>query len=254
MSTRYLAQGKRRIFIFVALLFVFGSLFPIQIVKATSIKSREISDLIYYDDISPTAFLQEEPEQEPKLELTTKMFDVKAQKRYLYLGGTTGKTQEFGLVIPKGAVLVDDFSTDLTEAFAQYVVRYGTSNPSVAGVTSDGVITAVKEGTCAIIAVVELIDGEYRVFERTIVVKRASIEFIDFTEELKVGEQFTFRIQLNGYCPSDVKWMTTHKNGAIVGKNRGSLTAVVKAVTEKTDGISIQVGEIVYSLRIKIKK
>lgn len=260
MSVSFKTRVKRRIAILITLLFVFGTIFPGQFVNASSAKpsvSDQVIPLIEVGNgegaVTPTP-TPSPVEIEPKLVLTTKMFDVKAQNGPLYVGGTIGMTKKFILIAPKGAERVESFSADKTKALAQYLVRYGTSNPEIVGVTSEGIITAVKEGTCLITAVVELSDGSNRVFELTIVVKRASITLIDFTNQIKVGEKFTFKISVKGYRLSDIKWMTAKRSGAVVASNKGKLTAVVKGVSAKADVIYIYVGDTIYRMNIKVIK
>lgn len=186
--------------------------------------------------------------------LSKEMFGVEEQEQYLYFGGTTGNTQPFGIIVPGGAVCVSSFSTDAEQAKSEYIIRYGTSDPNIAGVTSDGVITAAGEGTVMLTSVIELYGGISVIFERTITVKKAYICFLEFIHEMKIGEECRFTVRLFGYRLEELKWMTERRDGVVVGKNYGKSSVIVRAVSAKNDTIYVQLGDLVYEIKVKVTK
>lgn len=176
-------------------------------------------------------------------------FFLKEQENVLYVGGTCGDRQPFGVCAPDGMCEVKE----LTGKNSEFVIRYGTDAPKVCGVTEDGIIVAISTGEALVTAVIELNNGESFVFTRQITVKPAEVVFTQFTEKFKVGEKVLFQVEVYGYDEASLRWMTAKRGGAVVGKNEGKTKAVIKGYSSKEDVVMLYIGDIVYSHKIKVE-
>lgn len=176
-------------------------------------------------------------------------FCLEKQEDVLYIGGTKGERQPFGVCVPDGMCEVREFSGSDNE----FLIRYGTDCPRVCGVTEDGIIVAADSGSALVTAIVEFADGNSLVFTRQITVKPAEIIFTKFADKVQVGEKVVFQVALYGYDEASIRWMTAKQGGAVVGKNYKKTEVLVWGHSKKEDTVMFYIGDLVCSHKIKVE-
>lgn len=166
---------------------------------------------------------------------------TKAQK--LYVGGTAGITLDVKPSFPSTLKESADLSAVTDPASMGVKFTYTSSKPSVVSVDENGLATAKKKGTATITVTAELANGSVKEFVIPVTVKKASAKLIIADKPFNVGGRLSVSLDLKGYDASDIVWMTKKRDIAVVGKNKGKTTAVVKAVSAGTDKILIYAGD-----------
>jgi len=176
----------------------------------------------------------------------------------LYVGGNSSNLGWFGLKLPKNVVKVTNFDketlSNLEEGLVPITVTYKSNKPGIITVKQNGRLIAKESGVAIITATVTMQDGTREVYTRKISVKKATIDFVESTVRMKVGEEAVFEIKVNGLDEDSIIWKSSKKDGAVVKKNSGSTTATVKAVSPETDWIYVIVDGVKKSIKVIIEE
>ena len=133
-------------------------------------------------------------------------------------------------------------------------ITYSSDNETVATINRVGRIKAVGEGTAKIIAVITQQDGTSEQFTITVTVKKASIEIVQYSANMYVGEKAEVAVKLYGLKESDLAWKTTKTNRVMVSSNKGKATVTVYAKTTGTDYIVVTAGEVAAKVKVTVSK
>ncbi|HCL02953.1 MAG TPA: hypothetical protein DHW61_11185, partial [Lachnoclostridium phytofermentans] len=176
----------------------------------------------------------------------------------LYVGGNSSNLGWFALKLPKNVVKVTNFDketlSNLEEGLVPITVTYKSNKPGIITVKQNGRLIAKESGVAIITATVTMQDGTREVYTRKISVKKATIDFVESTVRMKVGEEAVFEIKVNGLDEDSIIWKSSKKDGAVVKKNSGSTTATVKAVSPETDWIYVIVDGVKKSIKVIIEE
>lgn len=176
----------------------------------------------------------------------------------LYVGGNSSNLGWFGLKLLNNVIKVANFDektlSKLEEEMVPITITYKSNNPGVVEVKQNGRLIAKEGGIAIITATVTMQDGTREVYTRKISVKKSTIDFVKSTARMKVGEEAVFKIKVNGLNEESIIWMSSKKDGAVVKKNEGSITAKVKANSAKTDWIYVIVDGIKKSIKVIIEE
>ena len=96
-------------------------------------------------------------------------------------------------------------------------------------------------------------DGTKELYTRKITVKEASILFVESTIRMKVGEEKVFEVLVHGYDKASIIWKSSKIGGVVVTKNKGKTTAIIKAVSPKTDWIYVTVDGVMKKIKVVIE-
>lgn len=199
-----------------------------------------IADLVASELITiPTS----EDGRTPNVKAVTKddvkgLATVSKAQQNLYVGGTTGST---------GAMKV------VGDASAVKSVTYACDNDKVVTVDKEGKLTAVATGKATIKSNVELTDGKKITVSTPVVVSKANVKIVKSTKSLKKGKTATFKVQVNGFKASDVKWATSKKAVATVTKTSSKKAVKVKAVKAGKTKITVTVAGTKKSVAVTVK-
>lgn len=137
----------------------------------------------------------------------------------------TSESIEIGESIQLSATVLPENTTNKT-------VKWTCTNTSVANVSNDGLVKALKEGNCQIIATTT--DGSNHSAICNITVKKQFVYITDISIEpsdakIEIGESYTLNATI---IPSDatnkqILWSSTNPKVATVGKD-GTVTAIAK--------------------------
>lgn len=176
----------------------------------------------------------------------------------LYVGGNSSNLGWFGLKLPNNVVKVTNFDKEtlgkLEEGLVPITITYKSNKPGIITVKQNGRLIAKESGVAIITATVTMQDGTKEVYTRKLSVKKATVEFVESTVRMKVGEEAVFEIKVNGLDEDSIIWMSSKKDGAVVKKNPGSTTATVKAVSPETDWIYVIVDGVKKSMKVIIEE
>lgn len=176
----------------------------------------------------------------------------------LYTGGKSSNLGWFGLKLPENVVKVANFDEEtlskLGEGIVPITITYTSNKPGIVTVKQNGRLIAKESGVAIITATVTMQDGTKEVYTRKLSVKKATIDFVESTVRMKVGEEAVFEVKVNGLDEDSIVWMSSQKDGAVVKKNPGSTTATIKAVSPKTDWIYVIVDGVKKAIRVIIEE
>ncbi len=176
----------------------------------------------------------------------------------LYTGGKTSNLGWFGLKLPKNVVKVADFKEEslskLEDGIVPITITYKSNKPSIVQVKQNGRLIAKESGVAIITATVTMQDGTTEVYTRKLSVKKATVDFVESTVRMKVGEEAVFEVKVNGLDEDSIIWMSSKKDGAVVKKNPGSTTATIKAVSPKTDWVYVVVDGVKKTIKVIIEE
>ena len=174
----------------------------------------------------------------------------------LYIGGSIN-IGSFGINLPKNVVIVNDFKKETLSKLKQgeipIQITYQTKDSKVVRVNQKGRLTALKAGVAVITATVTMQDGTKELYTRKITVKEASILFVESTIRMKVGEEKVFEVLVHGYDKASIIWKSSKIGGVVVTKNKGKTTAIIKAVSPKTDWIYVTVDGVMKKIKVVIE-
>ncbi|WP_051650696.1 pectinesterase family protein [Lachnoclostridium phytofermentans] len=197
----------------------------------------------------------------PTKELTKEeIFEHLTPKRTgsLYTGGKNSNLGWFGLKLPKNVVKVANFDEEtlskLGEGIVPIIITYTSNKPGIVIVKQNGRLIAKESGVAIITATVTMQDGTKEVYTRKLSVKKATVDFVESTVRMKVGEEAVFEVKVNGLDVDSIIWMSSKKDGAVVKKNPGSTTATIKAVSPTTDWIYVIVDGVKKAIKVIIEK
>jgi hypothetical protein len=213
------------------------------------------------DTPAPTTTPAPTATQAPAPELTTEeIFEHLTPNRtgILYVGGDSSNLGWFGLKLPTNVVKVANFDektlSKLEKGIVPVTITYKSNKPSIVEVKQNGRLIAKETGIVIITATVIMQDGTSQIYTRKLSVKKATVEFVESTVRMKVGEEAVFEIKVNGLDVDSIIWMSSQKDGAVVKKNPGSTTATVKAVSAKTDWIYVIVDGVKKSIKVIVEE
>lgn len=174
----------------------------------------------------------------------------------LYTGGKTSNLGWFGLKLPENVVKVSDFDEEtvgkLENGMVPMMITYHSNNPEIVTVKGNGRLIAKESGIAVITATVTMQDGTTEIYTRKLSVRKASVDFIESTVTMKVGEEAVFEVKVNGLDADSIVWKSSKKDGAVVKRNPGSTTATITAVSPKTDYIYVVVDGVKKTIKVVI--
>lgn len=188
-------------------------------------------------DPMPTTYITPMPTEVPKESEAKHLLDQvsvngadfnETSELTLYCGGTVERAKTCIVHLPAG------LSADAVS------IHYTSSDRSVAKVTNTGRILAVSEGTAVITARVT-VEHKTLEFKTKVTVEHASITFVLPEESIRKGGKVRFTVEVKGYDPAYIEWLTCRRSIAIVAKNRGRLSAYVSGAAKGTDRIMVRV-------------
>lgn len=135
---------------------------------------------------------------------------LSVSRKTIYCGGNKDKTAK---------LTINGSST------VPYTVSYQSSKPSVASVTSKGVITAKKKGSCKITATYKS-GSVTKTFTKSITVKNAYLKFKKSKANMNAGKSYTFKLKGYGVKTSSATWKSSKKKVLTVGKKNGKVKAL----------------------------
>lgn len=142
------------------------------------------------------------------------------------------------------------FDLDVKNAPKDAVVTWKSSNPAVAVVDEDGVVTGITKGETKIICEVT-VEGKTQKLTATAKVRKPAvkIEIINKIDELKYGKDYDLNRALTPsksndvttWTSSDESVATVDKNGVVYGEGNGTVTITATTMSGKTDSVEITV-------------
>lgn len=88
---------------------------------------------------------------------------------------------------------------------------YSSDNPEIATVASDGTITAVSRGKCAVTVTLKGYNGVE-------IVKQVEVSVYDEITDIKCNSEIVLRVGENGIKADDIEFVFTYKSGLVVTK------------------------------------
>ncbi len=158
----------------------------------------------------------------------------KTAKRTMYVGGTIGAADTVEIILPDG--IKDAVEQNLID----YRVVCVSNNRKTAIVSKKGAVTARAVGDTTLRTTIQL-DGTTFAYDTLISVNKASVKIVKGPSVLTQGKKATYQAEVLGYRTEDVVWMTSKKNIAVIGKNKGKLTATATAKTAGKEKVFIRV-------------
>ena len=172
---------------------------------------------------------------------TLEQITVKPDQQNLYYGGTRDKSAKLTVTLP--TVIEKAVADKLYETS----VSYESSNPQVASVTGNGLVSAKKTGKTTITTTVT-VDGVKKSFQTLITVKKAYIKLTRKTGALKPGEAFTYQAVGYGVDTQNIIFKTTKKSILVINKKTGAATAKSIGI----DYVLASVGDINLKFRVTV--
>jgi len=166
---------------------------------------------------------------------------VKPDKQTLYYGGAKDKSAKLAVTLP---TVIEKAVTD---KLCETSFSYESSNPQVASVSSTGLVSAGKAGRTTITTTVT-VDGVKKSFQTLITVKKAYIKLTKKTDNLKLGEAFTYHAVGYGVDTQNIIFKTTKKSILVINKKTGAATA--KSIG--TDYVLASVGDISVKFKVTV--
>lgn len=142
------------------------------------------------------------------------------------------------------------FDLDVKNAPEDAVVTWKSSNPAVAVVDENGVVTGITKGEAKITCEVT-VDGKTQKLTATAKVRKPAvkIEINNKIDELKYGKYYDLNRTLTPsksndvttWTSSDESVATVDKNGVVYGEGNGTVTITATTMSGKTDSVEITV-------------
>ena len=142
------------------------------------------------------------------------------------------------------------FDLDVANAPKDAVITWKSSNPAVAVVDEDGVVTGITKGEAKITCEVT-VEGKTQKLIATAKVRKPAvrIEINNKIEELKYGKEYDLNRTLTPsksndvttWTSSDESVATVDKNGVVYGEGNGTVIITATTMSGKTDSVEITV-------------
>lgn len=172
------------------------------------------------------------------------------------MGGTNVIKGSVKPEVPATFVFVTKKGQNKNAAKEELLVKYESSNNSIASVDADGNVTAIAPGKAEINTKVTFSDGTSKKYITEIAVQKASAVIMTKEQyqksgesvlvkevQLTLGEKKKFVALINGYDASKIVWKTAETGIATVGKNKGETQATVTAKSIGTDTVYLKYGK-----------
>lgn len=163
-----------------------------------------------------------------------KSVSVSASAKTIYAGGDKNN---------KSTITVNGSSA------VSYTATFTSSAPSVATVSSKGVVTAKKAGKTTITTTYKA-GTVTKTFNTTITVKKAELKLSSKKATLKVGKSATFKAKGVGLKATNVTWKSSNTKVLTVGKKNGK----VKAIKAGTAKVTATYKKFSVTYKVKVKK